>query len=151
MSVRLSALRAGRPLTSGRFLVLTSVRGWIDPRVIRVIVLLEGLDLLKNPVTSSGTRTRELSACSIVAQPTTVPRVPSLVRFFLVSWGKVRQLQYTENTACISSSTDVWRHRARLCCGRSIATAVRVMYRDTFSIVACGHYVATADVYRVTS
>jgi hypothetical protein len=33
MAVRLSVLRAGRSLPPGRFLVLTSVRGWVDPRV----------------------------------------------------------------------------------------------------------------------
>jgi hypothetical protein len=51
MAVRLSALRAGRPLPPGRFLVLIPVRGCIDPRVI---VRLEGLGQLKNPMTSSG-------------------------------------------------------------------------------------------------
>jgi hypothetical protein len=56
MGVR-SALRAGRPLPPGRFLVLISVRGWVDSRPI---VRLEGLGQLKNPVTS---------ACSIVPQP----------------------------------------------------------------------------------
>jgi hypothetical protein len=51
MAVRLSALRAGRPLPPGRFLVLISVRCWIDPRAI---VRLEGLGQLKNLMTSSG-------------------------------------------------------------------------------------------------
>jgi hypothetical protein len=51
MAVRLSALRACRPLPPGRFLVLISVRRWIDPRAI---VRLEGLGQLKNPMTSSG-------------------------------------------------------------------------------------------------
>jgi hypothetical protein len=51
MAVRMSALSAGRPLPPGRFLVLISVRDWVDPRVI---VRLGGLGQLKNPVTSSG-------------------------------------------------------------------------------------------------
>jgi hypothetical protein len=45
MEVRLSALPAGRPLLAGRFVVLNSVT---------VIVRLEGLGQLKNPMTSSG-------------------------------------------------------------------------------------------------
>jgi hypothetical protein len=51
MAVRLSALRTGRPLPPGRFLVLISVRGWINSRAV---VRLEGLGHLKNPITSSG-------------------------------------------------------------------------------------------------
>jgi hypothetical protein len=51
MAVRLSALRAGRSLPPGRFLVLISARGLVDPRAI---VRLEGLGQLKNPVTSAG-------------------------------------------------------------------------------------------------
>jgi hypothetical protein len=47
--VSLSVLRAGRFLPPGRFLVLISVRGCVEPRAI---VRLEGLGKLKNPVTS---------------------------------------------------------------------------------------------------
>jgi hypothetical protein len=50
MAVRLPALRDGRPLPPGRFLILISVRGWVDHRTI---LWLEGLGQLKNPVTSS--------------------------------------------------------------------------------------------------
>jgi hypothetical protein len=49
MAVRLSAPRAGRPLPSGRFLVLISLRAWADPRAI---VPMEGLGHLKNAMTS---------------------------------------------------------------------------------------------------
>jgi hypothetical protein len=50
MAVRLSALRAGRSLLSEKFLVLISVRCYVD---LRVTVRLEGLGEL-NPVISSG-------------------------------------------------------------------------------------------------
>jgi hypothetical protein len=50
MMVRLSALRAARPLSTGRFLILISVRGWVGPRAI---VWLERLGQLKNPVSSN--------------------------------------------------------------------------------------------------
>jgi hypothetical protein len=46
-----SALCAGCPSPAGRFLLLISVRGWVDPRAT---VWLEGLDQLKNPLTSLG-------------------------------------------------------------------------------------------------
>jgi hypothetical protein len=51
MEVRWSALRACRPLPPGRFLVLISVRDWVEPTAI---VRLEGLGQLKNPMASSG-------------------------------------------------------------------------------------------------
>jgi hypothetical protein len=51
MAVKLSALRPGPPLTLGTFVVLISVRGWVDPRER---VRLVGLSKLKNPVTSTG-------------------------------------------------------------------------------------------------
>jgi hypothetical protein len=54
---------------AGRFLVLISVRGWVDPRVV---VRLEGLGQLKNPMISSGFE--PATFCSIVPQPTKLPR-----------------------------------------------------------------------------
>jgi hypothetical protein len=72
MAARLSALRASRLLPSGSFLLLISVRGWIDPRVT---VRLDLLGKLKES-TSSETRTGDLPTCSIVPQPTALPRAP---------------------------------------------------------------------------
>jgi hypothetical protein len=41
-------------------------------------VRLEGLGELKNPMAPIGNRTRDLPICSIVPQPTTLPRAPGL-------------------------------------------------------------------------
>jgi hypothetical protein len=51
MAVMLSALRAGLPLPSGRFLAIISVRGLVDHAAI---VRLEGLGKLKKKSTLSG-------------------------------------------------------------------------------------------------
>jgi hypothetical protein len=65
IAVRLSALSAGRPLPPGRFLILISVTGSVDPSAI---VRLEGLGQLKNQMTL-GNQTCDLPACSIVPPP----------------------------------------------------------------------------------
>jgi hypothetical protein len=70
MAVRLSALRAGRtPFSPGKFLVLISVRGWVDPKAI---VRLKGLGNWKIQWLHRETN-RDLPACRIMPQPTTLP------------------------------------------------------------------------------
>jgi hypothetical protein len=72
MAVR-SALRAGRPLLPGRFLVLISVKKLSRPQghiaAGRIRSTEKSSDL-------NGNRTRDLPACSIVPESTTLQRDP---------------------------------------------------------------------------
>jgi hypothetical protein len=74
MAVMLSALRAARPLPPGRFLVLISVRGSVDPRGHSAAG--SSIEKYNN---LNGNRTRDLPACSLLPQPTTLPRARVLV------------------------------------------------------------------------
>jgi hypothetical protein len=67
MAVKLSALHAGRPLPTWRFLVFISVGGWVNPRAT---VRLKGLWQVKkkNSMTSSGIEPSVLPAWNIVPQ-----------------------------------------------------------------------------------
>jgi hypothetical protein len=70
MVVRLSALRTGLPPFNPRkFLVLISVRGCVNPRVV---VRLHVLGTFKKTNYLIGTRTCDLPACSIAPQPSTL-------------------------------------------------------------------------------
>jgi hypothetical protein len=86
MAVTLSTLPAGCPLPPWRFLVLISVRGWVDPRAI---VLLEGLGQLKKSKNLIGNWNRDLPACSIVPQRTTLPR--ALFHYLNNEWYSMRR------------------------------------------------------------
>jgi hypothetical protein len=80
MVVRLSALPAGRPLPPQEDSWYSFLfRGSVDPKAI---VRLEGLGQLKK-IHPIGTRTRDFPACSVVPQPTTLPRAPTLKQILM--------------------------------------------------------------------
>jgi hypothetical protein len=69
------SLTRRRSLPPGRFPALISVRARVD---LRAIVRLEGLGKLKK-IHVIGTWIRDFPACSMVPQPTTLPRVPTQI------------------------------------------------------------------------
>jgi hypothetical protein len=73
MALKLSGLRAGRPSPPGRFLVLISVKRLSRPHGHSVAGRIK---LIKKFNDLIGDRTRNLPACNIVPQPTTLPRGP---------------------------------------------------------------------------
>jgi hypothetical protein len=68
----------GRALPPGRFLVLISLRGWAD---LRAIVRVERIRLIEKSSYLIGNRTSAFPACSIVPQPTSLPRTPCDIHF----------------------------------------------------------------------
>jgi hypothetical protein len=81
MAMRLSALRAGRPLPPGRFLALFSVKSLSRPlghiAAGSIGQIEKSNDLIEN-------RTRDLLAFSIVPQPTTLPCATFVIYSFCV-------------------------------------------------------------------
>jgi hypothetical protein len=75
MAVRVSSLRSGRALTTGRFLVLISVISWVNPWGRR---RLRGLGKLKKTKDVIGNRTSDLPSSSI-PQPTIIQCAPSMI------------------------------------------------------------------------
>jgi hypothetical protein len=76
--VRLTSPATGRLTPQEIFLVLVSVRGWVDPRAI---AWPEGLSQWEIPVT---TQESNLPSCSAVPQPTAPPRAPLCVKVVIL-------------------------------------------------------------------
>jgi hypothetical protein len=58
---------------TGNFLVLISVRGWVDSKSHNAAGRIRSSEKSSDLI---GNRTRDLPVCSIVPQPTTLPRAP---------------------------------------------------------------------------
>jgi hypothetical protein len=73
MAVRLSALRTGRFLPPGRFLVLSSVKRLSRPQGHSAAGRIRSIEKSSDLI---GNRTHNLPACNIVPQPSTLLRGP---------------------------------------------------------------------------
>jgi hypothetical protein len=73
MTVRLSALRPGRPLSPGRFLVLIYVKRLGRPQGHSAAGRIRSNEKSNNLI---WIRNRDLPSCNIVPQSTTLPRDP---------------------------------------------------------------------------
>jgi hypothetical protein len=73
MAVRLPALGSCRPLPPGRFLVLISLIGSVDPQGHSATERIRSTEKFYDLI---GNRIRDLPACSIVSQPSTLRRGP---------------------------------------------------------------------------
>jgi hypothetical protein len=97
MAIKLAALRAGRPLPPLRFLILISVR--VEPKGHSGAGRIRSIEKSKHVI---GNRTRDIPPCSVVHQPTTLPRAltsvtTSTVLYILILLGhpaKKGRLEY---------------------------------------------------------
>jgi hypothetical protein len=133
MAVRLSAPRAGRLLHPRKIHGTHSVRGWVDPRAI---VRLEWLGQLKNPTTSSGIEPATFRACTIVPQPTKLPRA---WKPYILSIDLIVQSWWARSLSMILWGILTVRDRV----SREISCKEQ---RRNYIMMLCGNKICVADV-----
>jgi hypothetical protein len=101
MAVRLSALRACRPLPPGWFLALISVRGWVDPRGHSAAGRIRSVEKSNYLI---GNRLRDLPACSIKRERTvlngTEPHYVTSLQRANSEWCLLRQTAPQTKAVC---------------------------------------------------
>jgi hypothetical protein len=132
MAVRLSALRAGRPLSPGRCLVLISVRGRIDSRVILLLEWLGQLKIFNRLII--GTRSRDLPACSIVPQPTTLTHTPNFT-FYAASY-PLHQTTFHCKSKLRVRNRYVSKKHSQICSGVGIEIRILGANLNTLTMVS---------------